>query len=139
MQRDEILEKLKTKISPEIKEQCAQHFIKDVNVLINGTNKEMKEFFKNLGGATLCVLATAGTTAAAIITPPAILISPAAGVAGGAFITSLVHTIKTGIGVTRVLKQKLDDGELDLEKCESSQMHVKLWFGVVTIQLKSKI
>ena len=137
--RDEIWKKLQKKVYSPIENVCANYFKKEVDSLIYGTNQEVKKFLKNLGGAVFCVLATAGTTAAAVITPPAILISPAAGVAGGAFIASLAHTIKTGIGVTEKLKQESPEGELDLEDSTNRELKLQLYFGVVSIQLQSKI
>ena len=135
--RDEGLEKLKTKISNnQICEQCCEYFRNHVNKIIAETEEEVKKFMATLRDASLCVGITLGTIIAAVVTPPAILISPVAAVVGAGSIASTVRSFKRGVRVKKVLKDRPEDA-LDLKIYESGKIEVTLSFGTVSIDLQS--
>ena len=140
--RDEDLKKLRAKISvQEISDQACKFYHNDVNKIIAETEEEVKKFFINLGIASLCFIISIGAVAAAVITPPAILISPAAAAMGVSAIASATSTVKKGIDVANLQKFSGDEGQenLDLKIYDGCKIDVELCFGKVSFTLKSKI
>ena len=140
--RDEDLKKLRAKISDkEISNQVCEFYHNGVYMIIAETEEEVKKFFINLGIASLCFIISIGAVAAAVITPPAILISPAAATMGATALLSATKAVKKGIDVTNLQKFSGDEAQenLDLKIYDGCKIDVELCFGKVSFTLKSKI
>ena len=135
VKREEGLEKLKTKIShDQACQQCCEYFRNHVNKIIAETEEEVKKFLATLRDASLLVGITLGTIVAAVVTPPAILVSPFAAAAAAGAIAGAVRSYVRGGQVSNVLKDR-PENTLDLKIYESGKIEVTLSFGTVFIDL----
>ena len=133
--REESLKKLKEMISNDhICEQCCEFFRIHVNKIIAETEEEVKKFMATLRDASICVGITVGAIVAAVVTPPAILISPAAGVLGAGAVASTFRTIRSGVRVANLLKDRSVD-ELELKIYDGGKVEIMLTFGTVSVDL----
>ena len=133
--REEGLEKLKTKIShDQTCQQCCEYFRNHVNKIIAEIEEEVKKFMATLRDASLLVGITLGTIVAAVVTPPAILVSPFAAAAAAGAIAGAVRSYVHGGQVSNVLKDR-PENTLDLKIYESGKIEVTLSFGTVFIDL----
>ena len=143
--RDESLEKLKATISDvDISKQCCDYFRNDVNKIIAETEEEVKKFLATLRDASICVGITIGAIVAAVVTPPAILISPAAAVVGAGAVASAFRTIRSGVRVANLHNPEDTSAEntedkLELKIYDGCKIDVELCFGKVSISLRSSI
>ena len=140
--RDEDMAKLREIISDvSIREQCCEYFRIHINKIIAETEEEVRKFMATLRDASICIAITIGAVAAAVFTPPAILISPAAAVVGASSIAASARTIFSGIRVASLHKKQDENSEeeMELHIFDGCKVEVQLCFGKIFITLRSSI
>jgi len=140
--RDESLTRLREEISDiQVREQCCEYFRNYVNKIIAETEEEVRKFMAALRDSSICIGITIGAIAAAVFTPPTILISPGAVLLGASSFAAALRTIHSGIKVSRLHNKPEEKSaeELDLKIYDGCKIDVELCFGKVSISLRSSI
>ena len=132
----EFLENLKENVSQfdkHIASKCCEHFRKETQKIFDEVVNRTKKILGSSLAAGLSILGIIALTAASVILPPLVLVSPFIAIPAFGAITSTATAVHQGRKMKELLKSLYGKHKVEFQLGCDGSIYVKLCFGLVPL------